>query len=370
MSTHSPIGGSGADTWFNCPGSVALCAAFPSTSSPQAREGLCAHNLAEQALQYGVDPAHQVGNVSHDTEITAEMAEHVQGYVDYCQAQCTEHGYQWVEASFKLDQIHPLLWSTLDFATYNPTAKHLDVVDFKYGRNRVSILTKQLKIYAVGAMLKLLAPGEVETVTVHIYQPRLWGEPEQPHTYTAHELLQWANKDLYQAAHLATSDNAPRRPGKHCKYCPAKLVCPEYKQQLTQQVEAPISLSDAEIAALLPLRSTIERFFDDLNEEARQRLQRGAAIGDYKLIKRFGNSTVVDDNAAINALLQAGYPMPEVMRIERKLETLTKIKKLKGAYELVKPYVNRSEQKPEVVPGDAKGQEIIIATKAFGDTTK
>ncbi len=51
MSAHAKFSPSGAHRWIPCPGSLALEAAYPNTSSKFADEGTAAHEVAAKVLQ-------------------------------------------------------------------------------------------------------------------------------------------------------------------------------------------------------------------------------------------------------------------------------------------------------------------------------
>ena len=78
---------SGSPRWMPCPGSVALCAGLPRTSSIYADEGTAAHYLASRALVYEkpalffLDETVQIGE--RVWTFTQEMCDGVQIYLDY-----------------------------------------------------------------------------------------------------------------------------------------------------------------------------------------------------------------------------------------------------------------------------------------------
>ena len=84
---HARCSGSAADRFFACPGSVALCERAPPRLSDQyAAEGLMAHWVASQCLLFTQAATFYLGRRrdfgAHRVEVTSEMAEHVQGYVN------------------------------------------------------------------------------------------------------------------------------------------------------------------------------------------------------------------------------------------------------------------------------------------------
>ena len=96
---HANLGASKAERWMNCPGSVALEADLPNTSSEYAREGTAAHEVAEQCLLSGKDAIDFLDEiitvteteiiwgketqVPYEIEVTEEMCEAVQMFVSY-----------------------------------------------------------------------------------------------------------------------------------------------------------------------------------------------------------------------------------------------------------------------------------------------
>lgn len=81
---HAQLSPSSAERWMTCPGSVALSKGAPDDSSSFADEGTDAHELAAKCLESGKDAADFIGEtMGKGNVVGADMAFHVQGYVDY-----------------------------------------------------------------------------------------------------------------------------------------------------------------------------------------------------------------------------------------------------------------------------------------------
>ena len=92
MSDHAKFSPSGASRWLACPGSVALEAECPDTSSAYAEEGTYAHTILERVLLARIDgrtgqPARSAGQTVTVGERTfvvdRDMASHVNEVADY-----------------------------------------------------------------------------------------------------------------------------------------------------------------------------------------------------------------------------------------------------------------------------------------------
>jgi hypothetical protein len=79
---HALLSPSSADTWMQCAGAAALYKGKPDTGSKFAREGSCAHEVAELVLKTGKPATDYIGHVAFETTCDADMAAHVQTYAD------------------------------------------------------------------------------------------------------------------------------------------------------------------------------------------------------------------------------------------------------------------------------------------------
>lgn len=239
MAQHAKLSASAAHRWMACPGSIALSADIPATTSVYADLGTMAHSVASYCLKKGLNA----------DAIVDEYADEIQSYLDFCRGEmqeATDIGRIELDVTNALKSMHPLLGGTLDFCRWRRAAGELLIVDFKFGSG-FSVMAgenKQLRMYGLGALLHFGGKG-VERVRVVVRQPRL-ENPLDRHTeqtFPAVDLLDFA-ADVVEAARASCSPTAPIIPGEEqCRWCPAakakkcdKAVKVSYKKPVGPQV--------------------------------------------------------------------------------------------------------------------------------------
>lgn len=249
---HAKLSPSGAHRWMNCPGSVEAEAPFPDSSSKYADEGTAAHHYAAVCLEQGIDaealliPGRYFTTENAPPEcldwpLTADMAEHVQTYLDYVRGVWMFCDETWIERNEAIDPLLATLpdptvgQGTSDAGGVDYAAATLHVSDLKFGRGVLVEVeeNEQFRLYALGAYSALTHEQrmKIKTATYHVVQPRAdhddgpcrtWSEP-------MHELLLWAQRTFAPAAASAMRPGAPRLAGDHCKFCKAKGTCAEFR---------------------------------------------------------------------------------------------------------------------------------------------
>jgi hypothetical protein len=234
---HSNKGGSGAERWMSCPGSSVLLAKLnlPQSDEPDyRRDGVAAHEVAAHCLTNNIDTWEVVGLKFHDTEVTQEMADAVQVYLNDVR-QFSNYQTVVIEQSIGSDlpeRPHPDFFGRLDFGAWG--TDDIIIEDYKHGEGIVVEADEnpQMMYYAYGFILRRIQINKVNVrsdrvVRLRICQPRAFHEdgPIREWTTTAGEIIHWGENVLIPAMERADFDTSFDC-GKHCRFCAAKLFCP------------------------------------------------------------------------------------------------------------------------------------------------
>ncbi len=227
LTEHAALGGSTAERWMACPGSVRLGKDIPSVSSWYADEGSAAHKVLELVLSEELAPRSFVGAKINGVLVDEEMVNHIENAADYIYRLKGDR-QMWTETRLDLARLGAPapMFGTADVLLYDAADKTLHVIDLKYGRGEVAIDgNAQLLYYAVGAVLTL-EDCQPENVVITILQPRSRaGRLAKSKMVSIHELRDFGTK-VINAATQTTDENPPLKRGRHCRYCPAKSICP------------------------------------------------------------------------------------------------------------------------------------------------
>jgi hypothetical protein len=291
MTQHSRLGASGSARWIACPGSVALCAGIPSTTSDYAREGTAAHALAERCLRERSNPGAFLGHIIDGYAVTDEMVEAVHLYIGTVLADlATAHHASLlvVEHRFDLSRYgRPDMFGTADAVIIEPFGK-IRVYDFKYGQGVAveALANPQMLYYGLGA--ESLAPCEL--VELVIVQPRAHHHdgPVRRCEMPVEDLLAWGRDVLLPAAEATALPGAPLCPGPHCRktFCPAMAVCPAQRETALalaaevfaprpQPLPSPTALTPANLREILVKADLVEAWFAACREHVRAGLENG-----------------------------------------------------------------------------------------------
>lgn len=378
---HSKLGPSSAKRWMACPGSVAMCEAYPEErSSKYADEGSVAHWVAETALAKitaGVpfDWAGYVGNFAPDypdIAISWEMIDYVKTYVDYVLLVKGTDTLR-IEERYDISWVHPGIFGTSDATVYHPATKHLDVIDLKYGKGVAVEAEENLQgvLYALGAAASVWE--EVQTISIHIHQPRISSEPSV-WTLTVEELRQLAAV-LKTGAAAAVVDNAPRLySSEACRWCAGRQTdkatgkprCAEYHTATAMSANAipvkPVdTLTPADAVRELEMLEAADTLIADRLTALRiwmteQADHIGVEFPGRKLVSKRSQRKWADAEE-VATVLQFGYGVDEEQLYARSFKSPAQIEALRDeetgekiiAPSVVKEYIERKDNGVELV---------------------
>lgn len=290
MNAHSPLGASGAERWMKCPGSVALIEGLnlPETDEPDYRkEGTAGHEAAAHCLQTGQDAWEVAGATFAGVEISAEMADAIQVYLDTVRPTIDLGARVWIEEHVS-SAVHEKFYGTVDFGAVHPG--FIEVVDLKMGEGITveAAENPQLMYYAFGLIDKTEKErGEPYKddmdVAIKIVQPRAF-HPDGPvrEWWTDVGTVKKFIHDVLVPAMLRTEMEKDFDTGAHCRFCPAKLICPKLTQTFRAIANAPVDalpdMDDETFANGYPLLAAAEMYIKAYKDEALRRLLKGADL--------------------------------------------------------------------------------------------
>lgn len=423
MSTHANLSPSKAHRWLVCPGSIREEAAYPSSdndSSPAAIDGTHSHYLLECCIIGGLeDPGVAIGRSlkDHEGEFTVDddRAARVRVAIAYIKDRGKELGHDCeVIAEEKVNPQHFLgrddLSGTVDVQIHAPTARVLEIIDYKDGMNYVPVEDNpQLELYGLGALaaLKLPVNGDYpfSTVRLTVIQPKLLLKGGRAISWVempVRQLIEKISKYVIGAMMTDQAD-APLVPGEsQCKYCRAKgcsarasaamkeagmLFGPIMEQatEIAQQAadKTPSTMSNDQIRQLIEAAPLMRQLLVAAEDEAMRRFDTGVVVPGLKVVHGRGSRAwALDEDDIAEKLMKFGIPKASVYEVKlispAKAEKITWKAKRNGTVEnrqlterqiktLRNEYVTMLAGKLTVVPeSDNRPAVVMNAAPLFG----
>lgn len=367
-SAHSVLGASAAERWMNCPPSAQLTAGMQDETTTFAEEGTAAHALCEWKVRKVLKM--QAGKRPTSEYWSDEMEDCSDEYRDYVMDL-----YNTAKKSCKDPVV--LIEQHLDFSCYVPDGfgtgdlllvadKHLDIVDFKYGRG-VAVFADhnpQMMLYALGALNIFDCLYDIETITLTIFQPRLGSVSVWD--ITAEELYRWAEEELKPKAELAAKGEGEFTSGTWCRFCKARNTCRARAESFLElakyEFQPPALLSDEEIAEVMTKGSELNSWVSDVIAFAQaQAIENGKHYDGYKIVEGRSIRKFSDEKKVEAAAKDAGY----TDIYNKSLITLTAFEKLMGKdtfQDVLGAFVIKPQGKLTLVPVSDKRPEVDVNT--------
>ena len=363
---HANLGASSSSRWLNCPASAKQVLKYKRTTSQNAEQGTCAHELGERCLKdFDKSPHDFIGQKLKDAPsitVDKEMADYVEGYVDYVRSfkgdlfieERVDYS-EWVDAGF----------GTSDAIVVSDDVCH--VIDLKYGKG-VEVYAdnnSQAMLYALGVISGYGFLYEFEEVQLHIYQPRR--DHFDNWTITKTELLKWAEW-VRERALLCEDADAPFNPGeKQCHWCAHKANCTALFKHTEQIISSQFddldlpSPDEIDVELVLSNKTLIESWLKAVQQNAFDKLSNGEKVKGYKLVAGRTSRKWSDESEAFHALADK-YDTDELET--RKFISVAQAEKLTGKAKFAEfaELVIKSDGKPTLAPESDK-------RKAFNDVS-
>ena len=365
---HSPFGGSVAARILACPASDSLVAKVPAQlrrSSAYADRGTACHAAIVHLIDENEDLESLVGKTINNYTIARDDVENaLQPVYAYVDALLDTPGAEFYREQRVAFPTIPGAFGTVDLLVCIGSTIH--VIDFKFGSgvrvralypdpedDNTDILNPQVMFYAVAARHSLpkFFAG-VDEIKLTILQPQ---SIELDATMVSSATVTHAELDEFTAVYGGVCEEAlsptPRlQQGPHCRFCPARPICPEHTgplldlAQFTVPTPPRASVDKAAylqtLAAGLDLVDAVKDIRTALHEQAKRALENGDQVPGYALSAGRAERHWRDDEpTAIAALQSLGLSrddiIAETMRSVKQVEIRAKARGLKISQEFI-----------------------------------
>ena len=374
MARHAFLSASASYRWINCPPSAKLCEGMPDETSTYAQEGMDCHELCAYLVEkaMGRDAEDPTGHLSY---YSSEMQSCAEEYCSYVMEQYGKaRGYCKDPVMFIEQRLDFSRWVEEGFGTGDCVIiadEVLHIIDYKHGLGVLvgSEGNTQMMCYALGALDAFDAIYDIKRIEMTIFQPRR--DNVSTWSLSRKDLLDWADMVLAPTARLAYEGKGEFKAGDHCQFCKAKSVCrkrAEHNLELARYDFAmPDTLSEMEIAAILPRIDRLISWGNDLKDYALSQAQSGTHYEGFKVVEGRSNRKYTDEDAVARTVTEAGYDP-----YEKKILGITAMSSLLGKKrfeELLGSLIYKPPGKPALVPETDPRPAMDTAAEDFKDKT-
>lgn len=378
---HALLSASSAKMWLACPPSARINAELPDKTSADAEAGTLAHAICELKLkQQYIKPQSKatfrkkLKALQEREHYQKEMDGYTDDYVDYIAKLVHEFDAEpYIQAEKRVDYSHiaPEGFGTADCILIGGGQLH--IVDFKYGKG-VPVSAEanpQLKLYALGALQACQMLYPIETIVLHIVQPRIQNDncSRQP----VEELRKWGEMIKPWAQQAYRGEGEFRATDEGCKWCKIKATCrtraDKHLELAKEEFRRPPELSAEEVGAILKQAKDLKAWAADLEDWTLKELLKGGSVPGWKAVEGRSNRAFRDLDEAFDLLQKQGLA-EEAMLYERKPLSLAAVERLLGKKafeEALGDQIIRPPGKPTLAPEADKREAITLQTSAAED---
>jgi hypothetical protein len=420
---HAKLAPSAAHRWVECPGSIQMSEGIPNKSSVFAAEGTAAHELCAHCLEtndhpetfldmwidieaadgksrfVSLDDAPTGEDAMRFFLVDEEMADSVRLYVEHIRGLIThEDCILSVEERLDMTHIDPRIFGTGDATVLDMKAKHLHVIDFKYGKGVAVDADRnpQLMLYAAGAARRH-HNHDIARLTVHIVQPRAYhlAGPIRQFDLDLIELMEFefeiedaakkvnAATETYEVAVTDEWKNQHLNAGEWCRFCPAQPICPKRREQVVADAIAefgedgnlilmePTDMNHDQLAKVLRNADSLNTYVKAVQQHAHSLAMNGTRLPGLKLVAKRATRKWKDEEAAQEFLEVLGVAKDQMFdepkfKTPAKMESFFPGKNKDQRQQAMAELVKKESSGCNLVPAEDPRPEVVIgATSDF-----
>lgn len=268
-----------------CPGAFRMEDGIAEEAGEAAQEGTRLHEAVAKADVRGLD--------GEQAEAVTSCIEFLSTLVDGDES-AVVHTEQPVEIRNAEGEI--LTTGTCDAVVVHGDGR-LQIVDWKFGRNPVEEVSRNLQLaaYAAGALQKYGG----DSCECHVFQPRIKG-----HSFYTFSRLWAIIENIGRVIARCNETRMVLNPSDQCQYCKGRGRCPAFQAQFTAVARRePVLPEDPDkLAELYEKSKLVEKFCKDIKSAVEKRIEETGSCGKYVFKTRPGNRVIGDISAAYGAI--------------------------------------------------------------------